>query len=53
MWPYIIAIAIIVGIVLLYVFSYTLNEKTEKPEDCEDIQCSSCSSGNCSHRKQL
>lgn len=53
MWPYVIAIAIVVGIVVLYVFTYNLNEKTDKPEDCEEVSCSSCSSGTCSHRKEL
>ena len=52
MWPYVIAIGVIVLIIVLYVVSYNLNEKTEKPENCEDISCGSCASGSCSHRKQ-
>ncbi|HOO43891.1 MAG TPA: hypothetical protein PKU69_02360 [Bacillota bacterium] len=50
MWPYIIAIGITIVIVGLYVWSYSVNQKTEKPEDCEDIECSSCKSADCSHR---
>jgi hypothetical protein len=51
MWEYIIAGASIVVIVLIYVYSYKLNEKTEKPEGCEDLECNSCKAKNCSHRK--
>jgi hypothetical protein len=48
---YIIAIVIILIIVGLYVWSYTLNEKTEKPEGCEDISCSGCKVDNCASKK--
>lgn len=48
---YLIAVIIIVVIVGLYVWSYMLNEKTEKPEGCEDISCSGCKANNCATRK--
>jgi hypothetical protein len=48
---YLIAVIIIVVIVGLYVWSYMLNEKTEKPEGCEDISCSGCKVNNCATRK--
>jgi len=48
---YIIAIVIVVIIVGLYVFSFLLNEKTEKPEGCEDLSCSGCKADNCVTRK--
>jgi hypothetical protein len=51
MWPYVIAIGTIVLIVLVYVWSYNLNEKTKKPEDCEDLECTGCNANNCAHRK--
>ena len=48
---YIIAGIIIVVLVGLYVWSYTLNDKTEKPEGCEDLSCSGCKANNCATRK--
>jgi len=51
MWEYIIAIGIIVLIVFLYVYTYVLNVNTEKPEGCEDLECTSCKTDSCSHRK--
>ncbi len=51
MWPYVIAIGTIVLIVVIYVWSYSLNEKTEKPEGCEDLECSGCNANNCANRK--
>ena len=48
---YVTAALIIAGIVLLYVWSYNLNEKTEKPEDCEDTNCNGCKSPTCKLKK--
>ncbi|MBN2540256.1 MAG: hypothetical protein JXB08_01895 [Bacilli bacterium] len=46
-----IAIGIIVLVVVIYILSYALNEKTAKPEECEDLECTSCKAADCSHRK--
>ncbi len=35
----------------LYLWSYTLNQKCEKPEGAEDLECTSCHSTSCSSRK--
>jgi hypothetical protein len=35
----------------LYLWSYRLNEKCEKPEGTEDLECKSCHAQNCSARK--
>ncbi|MBI9008727.1 MAG: hypothetical protein JEZ05_01740 [Tenericutes bacterium] len=51
MWKYIIAVAIIIVFIFLYVYSYKMNEETEKPEGCEDLECNSCKTDSCSHRK--
>lgn len=48
---YVIAIAIIVVIVGLYLWSYAINAKTEKPEGCEDVSCSGCAVDNCATRR--
>jgi hypothetical protein len=48
---YIIPIVIILIVVGLYILSFVLNEKTEKPEGCEDISCSGCKVDNCATRK--
>jgi hypothetical protein len=48
---YIIPIVIILVVVGLYVLSFVMNEKTEKPEGCEDISCSGCKVDNCATRK--
>ena len=54
---YIIAIAIIVLVVVLYIVSYAINEKTAIPEECRDLVdqmgCSSCTNGGCSIKKKL
>ncbi|MFO7969233.1 MAG: hypothetical protein ACQERX_00195 [Bacillota bacterium] len=47
---------VIAGIVLalfigLYVFTYSLNEKTEKPEGTKAIDCKGCKAINCGERK--
>lgn len=48
----IIAIGIIALIIVIYVLSYVMNEKTKAPEGCEDLTaseaCSTCSVGGCS-----
>lgn len=38
-------------LVALYMWSYTLNEKCEKPEGAEEQECKSCHSRSCSTRK--
>jgi hypothetical protein len=46
-----IGIALIIGIVLLYVGATYVNNKTEIPLECRDIEvdkCSSCHSHSCS-----
>jgi len=48
---YLIAIGIVVLIVVIYVVSFMMNEKTEKPEGCEDLSCSGCKVDNCVTRK--
>jgi len=50
MWGTIIAIAIIVLIIGVYILTYYLNEKTDKPEECIDLECTSCKSQDCTHR---
>lgn len=47
----VIAVGIIVVLITVYMLSYLLNEKTEKPEGCEDISCSGCKVDNCVSRK--
>lgn len=51
MGKYIIAIGIIILILFLYIYTYALNEKTAKPEGCEDLECHSCKIDSCSHRE--
>ncbi|MFA7076067.1 MAG: hypothetical protein WC152_05295 [Candidatus Izemoplasmatales bacterium] len=51
MLKYIIAIAIAIVVVGIYIWSYKLNEKTEKPEGCEEISCSGCNVDNCVSRR--
>jgi hypothetical protein len=46
-----IGIAIVVGVVLLFVGATYLNGKTEVPESCRDLvldECESCHSHSCS-----
>ncbi len=50
MWPYVIAIGIVVFIVLVYILSYVLNSNTKRPENCEDVECNSCKDASCTHR---
>lgn len=50
-WKLIFGIGIFVAIVILYFVTYAINEKTEKPEGCEDLECTSCNARNCSHRQ--
>jgi len=54
---YIIGIGIIAVIIIVYVLSYALNEKTPVPEGCEELQesvaCSSCTNGGCSIKKKV
>lgn len=35
----------------LYLWSYTLNQNTEKPEGTEDISCKGCNATSCVERK--
>ncbi len=52
---YIIPIGIIVIVVIFYVLTYAINEKTAIPDECQDlvddINCTACSVGHCSMRK--
>ncbi len=51
MWGTVIAIGVVIVVVGLYLWSYSLNEKTEKPEGCVEIECHSCHDQSCSNRK--
>jgi hypothetical protein len=48
---YIIAGGVLALLVVLYLWSYALNEKCEKPEGAEEQECQSCHARNCSARK--
>ncbi len=54
---YIIAIGLIVLVVILYAFSYAVNEKTSVPAGCEDLtdlsSCGACTNGGCSIKKTI
>ncbi len=51
-WQILLGIGILLACIVLYVVTYIINEKTKRPEGCEeDIECSACNSINCSHRK--
>lgn len=50
MAKYLIAVGIIVVIVIIYVVTYVLNENTDRPEGCEDLECNGCNAKDCSHR---
>lgn len=43
-----LGLALLVG---LYIWSYSMNEKCERPEGAEDQTCHSCHSSSCSSRK--
>jgi len=43
-----LGLALLIG---LYMWSYTLNEKCERPEGAELTECKSCHAHNCSARK--
>ena len=47
-----VALLVITGLVLAFVFSYLLNKKTPKPEGCENLEenCEGCQITSCSHR---
>lgn len=44
----VIGLVVLIG---LYLWSYSANEKCEKPEGAEDLECKSCHSTSCSTRK--
>lgn len=49
MSPQVIGVLIVVGFIVLYFVTYTLNAKTAAPEGVEKIsKCSTCGSGSCS-----
>lgn len=53
----IIAVVLISLVVVIYVISYAVNEKTSVPEGCEDLtdlsSCSTCTQGGCSIKKTI
>jgi hypothetical protein len=54
---FVIAIAIVVGLVTLFVVAYALNQKQEIPESCRDLTdttaCGGCRTIHCpNHPKQ-
>jgi hypothetical protein len=56
--PYVIGVLVVVAVVVLYVVSYTANEKTKAPEGCAlpaDFKgCGSCSTNSsCSLHKKI
>ncbi|HOP57169.1 MAG TPA: hypothetical protein PLH02_01965 [Bacillota bacterium] len=56
MWKYIIAIGIVVLLVAIYIISYVLNQKTEIPEECRNLEdfsaCSTCTNQSCTILKK-
>lgn len=49
MSPQITGVLIVVGFIVLYFVTYSLNAKTKVPEGVEKIsKCSTCGSGSCS-----
>lgn len=53
MVKYLVAIGIIVVIIVVYVVTYIMNEKTERPEGCEDLECAGCKAKDCAHRDKI
>ena len=57
--PFVIGTLLVIGVVVLYVVSFSLNEKTKAPEGCDlpdDFSgCGSCSSNGSCHapRKKI
>ena len=47
------AAIVLIVLIVIFVVSFLLNKKTEKPEGCEEIteQCMHCSITSCSHNK--
>ena len=48
---YLIGGLVLVVFIGLYVFTYSLNKKTEKPEGVKAIDCKGCKALNCGERK--
>ena len=50
-----VAVLVITGLVLAFVFSYLLNKKTPKPEGCENLEenCEGCQITSCPNRKEM
>jgi hypothetical protein len=53
--PYLIAAAVVVALIAIYVLAYKWNEKTAVPEGCEFPEgfagCGGCASAACAARK--
>ena len=54
----IISIALIVGLVALFIISFLINKRTPKPKGCEDIEvteenCLNCGRYDCKVRNKL
>lgn len=53
--PYVIAAAVLAALVVIYVITYRLNEKTAIPEGCELPEgfsgCGGCKSATCAARR--
>jgi hypothetical protein len=51
----IVAISVIALVIIIYVISYAINEKTPAPEGCEELTasaaCHTCSNSLCSVKK--
>jgi len=48
---YVIAAVIIASFIGLYLWSYSVNQKCDKPEGVEAIDCEGCHASNCKERK--
>ena len=50
----ILAVAVVLVSVALFIFTYILNKRTPKPEGCENVgsECEGCQMTSCSHYKK-
>jgi len=53
----VIGIGLLALIVVVYIVSYSINEKTSVPPGCEDLSdlssCGACTNGDCSIKKTI